>query len=199
MIASIEGVLKEKIPTRVVIQVQGIGYEIAIPVSTYDRLPATEQVCRLLIHDYFREDAHLLFGFSTPAERELFGRLLNVSGIGPKTALSALSGMSVREFKAAVVGNDVKRLSSISGIGKKTAERLVVELRDKISAGEALEAVAGAELPTEENKSLRDALSALVSLGYKQADALKMVRAAWDKLANPKATTEEIIRHSLMG
>ena len=135
MITFLEGTLVEKQPTRIVLAVHGVGYEVFIPLSSYDRLPEENAPCRILTHDHLREDAHLLYGFVTEAERGLFGMLLGISGIGPKTALSALSGLSVRDLKTAVVEGDVKRLSSISGIGKKTAERIVVELRHSLSAG----------------------------------------------------------------
>ena len=143
MITFVEGVLVEKQPGRAVMNVHGVGYELAIPLSTFDRLPDENQPCRLLTHFHVREDAQELFGFLSEGERQLFRMLLAVSGIGPKTAMSALSGLPARDFRAAIVGGDIKRLSSISGIGKKTAERMVVELRDKLSAGEALESVTG--------------------------------------------------------
>ena len=196
MITFLEGVLVEKQPTRVVLNVHGVGYEIFLPLSSFDRLPAEQQPCRLLIYDCVREDDHRLYGFAGAAERELFELLLGISGIGPKTALSALSGLSVRELKAAVVAGDVKRLSSISGIGKKTAERMVVELRDKLSAGEALEAVAGAAEPSACDLRTRDALLALISLGYKQADAQQRIRDVLPRL-KPAATVEEVVRAAL--
>ncbi len=195
MIAFLDGTVVEKQPTRVVLDVQGVGYEIFIPLSSFDRLPATGERCRLLTHDHVREDAHLLFGFLTPAERQMFGLLLNVSGIGPKLALSALSGLSVRELKASLVGGDLKRLASISGIGKKTAERMIVELKDKFSAGEALEALAGPADASEMDMTLRDAIAALVSLGYKQDDARKLVLSVRQML--PDASVEVLIKKAL--
>jgi len=198
MITFLEGVLVEKQPTRVVLNVHGVGYEVFLPLSSFDRLPAEQQTCRLLIYDCIREDDHRLYGFAGVAERELFELLLGISGIGPKTALSALSGLSVRELKAAVVVGDVKRLSAISGIGKKTAERMVVELRDKLSAGEALEAVAGAAEPSAHDLRTRDALLALISLGYKQADAQQRLRSILPRLKSA-ATVEEVVRAALAG
>jgi Holliday junction DNA helicase RuvA len=198
MITFLEGVLVEKKPTRVVLNVHGVGYEVFLPLSSFDRLPAEQQPCRLLIYDCIREDDHRLYGFASAAERKLFELLLGISGIGPKTALSALSGLSVRELKAAVVAGDVKRLSSISGIGKKTAERMVVELRDKLTAGEALEAVAGAAEPTARDLRTRDALLALISLGYKQADAQQRLHSVLPRL-KPAATVEEVVRAALAG
>lgn len=198
MISHLEGTLVEKNPTRIVVDVGGVGYDVFIPLSSYDRLPEAGERCRILTHHHVREDAHTLFGFATEAERDLFRRLLDVSGIGPKTALCALSGLAVRDLKAAVVTGDVKRLSSISGIGKKTAERIIVELRDRIKPGEALEAVAGAAEPSPEDARLRDAILALVSLGYKQADALKRVQAAAAKLP-AESTVEDLVRRALTG
>ena len=176
MITFLRGILSEKQPTRCVLDVGGVGYEVAIPLSSYDRLPATGQEVYLLTVYHVREDAHQLFGFMTEAERAFFGQLTAITGIGPKLALGALSGLSVRDFKAAVVEGDVKRICTISGIGKKMAERIVVELRHKLSAAEALEAVAGGDEAGGAGRgALRDALMALVALGYKQEDARKMV------------------------
>jgi len=198
MIAFVEGTLVEKSPTRIVVEVGGIGYELLVPLSSYDFLPSPGSHCRLLTHDYVREDMHVLFGFATPAERDLFTLLLGISGIGPRLALGALSGLSVREFKAAVAAGDVARLSSISGIGRKTAERIVVELRDRLSAGEALEAVAGEKAAGEEDHRIRDAVTALVSLGYRQADSRRMVMQAL-RQADAGENVEDIVRRALTG
>lgn len=194
MITFLLGTLVEKQPTRLVLEVHGVGYEIFIPLSSFDRLPVEGASCKILTHDHLREDAHQLFGFITVAERDLFEMLLGISGIGPKTALSALSGLSVRDLKRAVVEGDLKRLSSISGIGKKTAERIVVELRHKLSAGEALEAVVSAAETTD--LRTRDAILALISLGYKQADAQQRIRAILPKL-KPTTTVEDVVRAAL--
>ncbi len=196
MITFLQGILVEKEPERAVVNVGGIGYEVHIPLSTYDRLPESEQPLKLLTYHHVREDAQILFGFFTETERDMFNRLLSVSGIGPKIALAVLSGMSVRELKISITSSDVKRLSGISGIGKKTAERMVVELKDKISAGEALEAVAGADDAMPSEVRLRDTVMALIALGYKQQDALAMARKAAEK-TGPEAPVEELIRHSL--
>jgi holliday junction DNA helicase RuvA len=197
MITYVKGTLVEKQPTRVVVDVGGLGYELFIPVSSYDRLPATGGSVCLLTIDHVREDAHILYGFFTEGERQMFGMLTAVSGIGPKSALSALSGMTVRELKSAVVEGNVKRISSVPGIGSKTAERIIVELRHKLSAGEALEAVAGTDDADDPlNAGLRDALLALVALGYKQEDARKMVLAASKK--HPEITdVEKLIKIAL--
>jgi len=173
----------------------GVGYEVLVPLSSFDRLPPTGDPCRILIYHHITDVSQVLFGFCSEEERGMFKLLLGVSGIGPKTAVSALSGLSVRELKVALVESDVKRISSISGIGKKSAERVIVELRDKLSAGEVLEAVAGADAEPG-NHRLRDAALALVSLGYKQDDARKMIK----KLSlNPDALVEDIVRMALTG
>lgn len=198
MITFLEGQLEDKQPTRIVINVGGVGYEVFIPLSSYDRLPALSKTCRVLTYHHVREDAQILYGFVTAGERRMFELLLSISGIGPKIALSALSGMSVRELKTAVAENDVKRLHSVSGIGRKTAERMVIELRDKISDGEALEAMTGADESGPNDLRMRDAVLALLSLGYKQADAQKMVRQVFAGDVG-EAGVEEIVRKALMG
>ncbi len=198
MITFLEGMLVEKQPARIVLNVGGVGYEVWIPLSSYDRLGAPNTVCRVLTYHHVREDAQILYGFMTAGERRLFELLLTISGIGPRIALSALSGMSVRELKAAVAENDVKRLNSISGIGRKTAERIVIELRDKLSSGEALEAVSGGDEADPGEVLLRDAVLALISLGYKQADAQKMVRQV-AKHTDGETQVEAIVRRALTG
>src|SRR5712671_3421607 len=130
MIHFLHGKLVEALPTQVTVKVNGLGYEVLIPLSSYDKLPPPGQEVKLLTHLAVREDAHTLYGFVTKAERELFRLLVNsVSGIGPKTALNILSGISATAFRGAVANSDVKSLSQISGVGKKTAERIVVELK----------------------------------------------------------------------
>lgn len=196
MITFLEGVLVEKHPANVVIMVGGIGYSVAIPLSSYDRLPEINSPCRILTHYHVREDAHTLFGFMTDTERGMFEMLLTVSGIGPRIALSVLSGLSAREIRGAVVDGDVKRLSSISGVGKKMAERIVVDLRHKLSEGDALEAGSSASGKMEGDTRLRDAVLALISLGYKQIDAQKMIRGISDKSGKDDGV-EEIVRKAL--
>lgn len=195
MITFLEGLLEEKQPGRAVVNVCGVGYEVLVPLSSFDRLPPEGARTRILIYHHITEVSQVLFGFATDEERRMFTLLLSVSGVGPKIAISALSGLSPRELKTALIESDVKRLSSISGIGKKTAERIIVELRDKFSAGEALETIAGSDdLPGD--SLLRDAALALISLGYKQDDARKMVKAIKLKTAT---SVEEIIRKALTG
>jgi Holliday junction DNA helicase RuvA len=195
MITFLDGILEEKQPGRVVTNVGGVGYEVAVPLSSFDRLPAEGEKARLLIYHHITDSSQALFGFSSKEERRMFTLLLGVNGIGPKIAVSALSGLSVRELKTALIESDVKRISSISGIGKKTAERVIVELRDKFTAGETLEALAGAEAEPGDHR-LRDAALALVSLGYKQEDARKMVQKF---SGNAAVSVEEIIRKALTG
>ncbi len=196
MITFLDGELIEKEPARLVLNVGGVGYELFIPLSSYDKLPPPGAQCRVLTWLCIREDAHTLYGFATDAERKLFLLLMTVSGIGPKTALGALSGMSTRELKAAIVGSDFKRISSISGIGKKTAERIVVELKDKLSDAEALEAVAGAEPQSPDDLRARDAILALIALGYKQAEAQAAIRKVLPSLP-ADAKVEDVVRRAL--
>ncbi len=193
MIAFLSGILSEKSPAEVVLDVGGVGYELLIPLGTYDALPPEGHPCRLLVHDHVREDAHVLFGFATAAERDLFRLLQNVSGIGPKTALGAISGMSARELRTSIAERDVKRLSKLPGIGKKTAERIAVELHDKI---DPLEAFAADAPETPLSANCRDAVLALTALGHTQESAVKAVRAI-SQSPNPPQTTEEIIKLAL--
>ena len=198
MIVFLDGVLEEKEPTRVVVNVNGVGYEASIPLSSYDRLPETGKRVRLLTVPVVREDAHLLFGFMTADERSAFLLLTSVNGIGPKLGLAVLGGLSVRDLKAAIAGGDIKRLGGISGIGKKTAERIVLEMRDKLGKGELLESLTGGKTPGPRDSKLRDALRALISLGHKQADAQRMVMDIAADIA-PDATLEDILRKVLSG
>lgn len=195
MITFLEGKLEEKQLARVVMNVGGVGYDVSIPLSSYDRLPAEGESCRILTYHHITDADQRLFGFCAEDEREMFIRLLTISGVGPKLAISALSGLPVRELRAALANGDVKRISSISGIGKKTAERIVVELRDKFGAAEQLDAFAPAETPSGDNR-LRDAALALTALGHKSDDAVKMVKAVAGKLTS-KTTVEDLIRLAL--
>lgn len=199
MITFLEGIIEDKQPTHVVLNVGGVGYEVIISLSSYDRLPGFGEKVRLLTHDHIREDAHQLFGFMTADERRVFTLLLGVSGIGPKIALSALSGMTVRELKVAIKDGDIKRLSSISGIGKKTAERIIVELRDKFGDGEILAAGAGGHPELESDIKLRDAVLALISLGYKRTEAQELVIRVVRQPAMTGADVEAIVRKALAG
>jgi len=197
MITFLKGILADKQPTRVILDVGGVGYEVHIPLSSYDRLPAKFKECQILTHDYVREDTHQLFGFMTEQERTMFTLLLGVSGIGPRIAMGALSGLSVRELISAISGGDVKRVSSISGLGKKTAERLIVDLRDKLSKGDVLAASAPGDEQDTDDQRLRDATLALISLGYKEMQAQKMTSAVVQRHKDDNWTVEDIIRQAL--
>src|SRR5881396_384302 len=176
MITFLEGKLVEALPTQVTVAVHGVGYEVLIPLSSYDKLPSPGQEVRLLTHLAVREDAHVLYGFMTTAERELFRLLINtVSGIGPKIALNILSGMNAVAFRGAVANGDVKSLSQISGVGKKTAERIVVELRDKVGAAGAWEASSAQRALSAADQKSHDAVRALIALGFKQVEAHESV------------------------
>lgn len=191
------GKLVEKLPTQVTVDVAGVGYEALIPLSSYDKLPEPGQEVRLLTHLSVREDAHVLYGFMSPAERSLFRLLINtVSGIGPKIALNVLSGMSVGAFKGAVANGDVKALSQISGVGRKTAERIVVELRDKIGEAGAWEAASEQRGLSSEDQKVNDAVLALMALGFKQPEAHEAVRGAVAVLGGG-AALEDIVRACL--
>ena len=197
MITFLQGKLAGALPTQVVVDVNGVGYELLIPLSSFDKLPAPGGDVKILTHLVVREDAHVLYGFMTSAERELFRLLINsVSGIGPKTALNILSGVSGTAFRGAVANGDVKSLSQISGVGKKTAERIVVELRDKIGQVGALEATSAKRGLTADDQKLNDATLALMALGFKQPDAHEAVRAALVMLGD-KASVEQLVRASL--
>jgi holliday junction DNA helicase RuvA len=186
VIGRLTGKLLEKRPPTVVVDVQGLGYEVDVPMSTFFALPATGAVVTLHIHFVVREDAHLLFGFATEEERHVFRQLLKISGVGARTALSVLSGLSVSELFQAVTAQDSARLTRIPGIGKKTAERLLLELRDKLGRGATLpsaDSVAGVR---------GDALNALVALGYSEKEAT----AVLGRIA-AESTVQETIRQAL--
>ena len=197
VITFLHGRLTHALPTQATIDVNGVGYEVFIPLSSYDKLPMIGQSIEMLTHLHVREDAHILYGFMTAPERDLFRLLVNhVSGIGPKLALAVLSGMSVNNFKTAVVNNDVASLSKISGLGKKTSERIVLELKDKVGVAAAWEAASATHAPTPEQEQANEAVLALIALGYKQIDAHKAVRDLQEKEAAGK-TAEELVRLAL--
>jgi len=196
MITFLDGKLASALPTQAIVDVGGVGYEIFIPLSSYDKLPAAGQDIRILTHLHVREDAQILYGFMTAAERDLFRLLVNnVSGIGPKLALAVLSGMSVNSFKTAVVNSDVASLSKISGLGKKTAERIVLELKDKLGVAAAWEAASAMHAPTPEQEQANEAVLALIALGYKQVDAHKAVRELQEK--DEAKPAEELVKLAL--
>ena len=195
MFAFLHGKLADATPTHVVVDCNGVGYSVFIPLSSYDKLPPKGADVKLLTHHHViaHEGTQQLFGFVTPEEREMFLLLISISGIGPKLGLNILSSTSIAALRNAIASGDTKTLSMLRGIGKKTAERLVVELRDKI--GGAIPRLRDGA-PTAEDQKLTDAILALVSLGYKQMDAHKAVLAAAEKLG-PSAGVEQLVRASL--
>ncbi len=198
MITFLHGRLVEALPTQVTVDVHGVGYEVLIPLSSFDRLPQPGNEVRLLTHLAVREDAHTLYGFLTPSERDLFRLLIQtVSGIGPKLALNVLSGMSIAGLRAAVSAGDVKALAGISGVGRKTAERIVVELRDRIGAppGPSAATTPGTVASPADQRNA-DAALALAALGFKPAEAHEAVRAALAMLG-PDAQVDQIVRACL--
>ena len=196
MICHLRGTVIEVLPMRLIIEVAGVGYDINIPLSTYDRLPQPGAEAKILTHLVVREDAHILYGFATPEERDLFLLLVNnVSGVGPKLALAVLNGITPVIFRGLVVAGDIASLSKIKGVGKKTAERIIVELRDKVGVSAAWEAASATQGLSPEETHVNDAVLALISLGYKQAEAHKTVRAIRD--AKPKTTVEELVKEAL--
>jgi len=197
MINFLHGKLVEALPTQVTVDVHGVGYEVLIPLSSYDKLPAPGNEIKILTHLAVREDAHVLYGFMTSPEREMFRLLIHtVSGIGPKIALNILSGMNVTALRGAVASGDVKALSQISGVGKKTAERIVVELKDRIGAAGAWEALSAQRALSPVDQKTNDAVLALLALGFKQIEAHDAVRSALAALGE-KVTVEELVRACL--
>jgi holliday junction DNA helicase RuvA len=197
LITFLNGKLVEALPTLAIVEVNGVGYEVLIPLSSFDKLPLPGQPVTLLTHLVVREDAHVLYGFVTAAEREMFRLLVNtVSGIGPKIALNILSGINVTVLRGAIAGGDVKMLSQISGVGKKTAERIVIELKDRIGRGGVLEAGSAQRALSADEQKINDATLALMALGYKPVEAQESVRAALAALG-PAAGIEELVRASL--
>ena len=198
MITFLKGKLTHALPTQVVIDVNGIGYEVLIPLSSFEKLPELGQAVTLKTQLVVREDSQTLYGFATNDERELFRMIQGVSGIGPRLALNVLSGMDVVSFKGAIGTGDVKRLSSINGIGKKTAERMVLELKDKLGLVSGAAAAPLGQALAAHDKPIADAAAALEALGTKPLEALKAAQAARAMLG-PQASVEELVRAALKG
>ena len=197
MIAYLKGILAEREPTRAVIEVGGVGYELLIPVSTYEKLPRTGNETKVLVCHCVREDDEILFGFATKDEKELFGKLTSVSGVGPKIALALLSGASVGELSMAIAGGDAKRIAAVKGVGKKTAEKICVELKDKVSEFAFKGSGDGGPGRTSAPVA-RDAVAALRALGFNEETSSKMVADVLAK--NPAVdSVETIIKLSLSG
>ena len=194
MIGRIEGTLLEKNPPALLVDVQGIGYEVDVPMSTFYSLPATGEPMALLVHMVVREDAMLLYGFGTSLERTLFRALLKVNGIGAKVALSILSGMSADEFLACVAREDADALVRVPGIGKKTAERLLVELKDRV-ASIGTGATGGSVTTRADTSNRVQAEEALAALGYKPVETKRLL----DQASPADQSVEEMIRAALQG
>ena len=193
MIGSVRGRIASKTPPQLTVEVGGLGYELEAPMSTFFLLPSVGEEVRLLTHLVVREDAHILYAFGTENERRLFRSLIKVSGVGPKIALALLSGISVEAFALCVQNEDIAALTRVPGIGRKTAERLVVEMRDRLgpAADPGVVAAASTPLPNPE----AEAFGALVALGYKPAEATRLLKAA----GPGTHSTEELIRRALQG
>ncbi|MGB8692126.1 MAG: Holliday junction branch migration protein RuvA [Steroidobacteraceae bacterium] len=190
MIGSLAGVIAARSPPALLLEVAGVGYELEAPMSTFYTLPAVGQKAHLLVHMVVREDAQLLYGFGSSAERSLFRSLLKVSGVGPRIALAILSGVTVDAFAMCVQAQDAAALTRIPGVGRKIAERLIIEMRDRlVASGDATAGLAQALAPVGAEA---EAYSALVSLGYRPAEAVRLL-----KNAGAGGSTEELIRRAL--
>lgn len=195
MIGQVQGIILEKQPPQILVDVNGLGYEIDAPMSTFYHLPDVGAAVTLLTHLIVREDAHHLYGFATREERALFRTLLKVNGVGPKLALTILSSIEPEEFARSITNHDTDSLVRIPGVGKKTAERLIIEMRDKLITEKAL----SSELKlirsdnNGRNQIIQDAVSALITLGYKPQEASRAV----SKVDNGTFNSEEMIRQAL--
>jgi len=196
MIGFLRGKLVAKLPPLLLLDVQGVGYEIEAPMTTFYQLPATGAEIILHTHLVVREDAHILFGFSNEADRLMFRTLIKVNGVGPKLALTILSGQSAEEFHRCIQNNDTQALVRLPGVGKKTAERLIIEMRDRLpdTTGASAASLDDTEHPVPGNPK-QEAISALCSLGYKPPDAAKMVQ----NINSEGKNCEDIIRLALQG
>jgi holliday junction DNA helicase RuvA len=191
MIGSLRGRIASKTPPQLTVDVGGLGYELEAPMSTFFHLPAVGEEVRLLTHLVVREDAHVLYGFATEDERRLFRSLIKVSGVGPRIALALLSGISVSAFAQCVLNEDIGALTRVPGVGRKTAERLIVEMRDRLAAPQA---TPGAPV-TAPARAEGEAYGALVALGYRPAEAARLLKA----VGPGTHSTEELIRRALQG
>ena len=192
MIGSLAGVLTSKAPPHLLLEVGGVGYELEAPMSTFYELPPLGERVRLLTHLLVREDAQILYGFATDAERTLFRHLLKVSGIGPRIALALLSGVTGAAFAQAIQEQDAATLTRIPGVGRKTAERLIVEMRDRLEQLGVAAAAPAAGAPAQGAEA--EAYGALVSLGYRPVEATRLLKSAG---AEGGLATEELIRRAL--
>lgn len=195
MIGRLQGNLLEKQPPFILLDVQGVGYELEASMSTFYHLPECGESITLHTHLVVREDAQLLYGFYTLSERQMFRNLIKISGVGPKLALTILSGMSAEDFSRCIMEGDSKALTRLPGVGKKTAERLVIELKDRLQKDDAIKLPGIAPSFERQANPVNDAVSALISLGYKAQQASQMIRG----IDVENKSTEDIIRAALQG
>ncbi|MCH7673912.1 Holliday junction branch migration protein RuvA [candidate division KSB1 bacterium] len=195
MIAQLEGILSEKTPTQVIVDVRGVGYDVLIPISTFDKLGEVGSKAKLLTYLHVRQDTLQLFGFSTLKEKGMFAHLISVAGIGPKLALGILSGRTVEDLSRSIVNSDVANLTQLSGVGKKTAQRIVLELRDKLAKKMTESQLAIASGEPSANGKLEEATLALVSLGHNRNTAENALLKVLG--AEPDLALDELIKRAL--
>ena len=195
MIGRLQGTILEKQPPQLLLDVQGVGYELEASMSTFYQLPEVGEKIIIHTHLVVREDAQLLYGFYALSERSMFRHLIRISGVGPKLALTILSGMSAEDFSRCIMESDAKALTRLPGVGKKTAERLVVELKDRLDKDDSVSLPGAPAEISRESSSVGDAVSALISLGYKAPQASQLVR----DINVEGLSTEDIIRKALQG
>jgi len=193
MIGSLNGLIKNKKPSEVLVEVNGVGYEVHVPLSTSFKLPEIDQQTHILTHLIIREDQHTLYGFATEEERNLFRALIRISGVGPKLAITILSGTNVEDFVRSVQAQDADALIHLPGIGKKTAERLLVEMKDRIDQIGGVNLKEGDGIESSGIQVIKEAHNALSSLGYKSAEARKIL----EKIDSKGLTVEELLRQAL--
>ena len=193
MIGSLNGLIKNKKPSEVLIEVNGVGYEVHVPLSTSFKLPEIDQQTHILTHLIIREDQHTLYGFATEEERNLFRALIKISGVGPKLAITILSGTNVEDFVRSVQAQDADALIHLPGIGKKTAERLLVEMKDRIDQIGGVNLKEGDGIESSGIQVIKETHNALTSLGYKSVEARKIL----EKIDSKGLTVEELLRQAL--
>jgi len=193
MIGFLRGIILKKQPPLLLLDVQGVGYEVEAPMTTFYALPDINNETEIFTHLVVRDDAHLLFGFATENERHLFRTLIKVNSVGAKMALTILSGIEADEFALCIQNNDADRLTRLPGVGKKTAERLIIEMRDKLDGLPTTTITRSSNSPSIKNDPVNEAVSALIGLGYKPPEASRFVMA----VANDDMSSEELIREAL--
>ena len=193
MIGFLRGIILKKQPPLLILDVQGVGYEVEAPMTTFYALPDVDNEIEIFTHLIVRDDAHLLFGFATENERHLFRTLIKVNGVGAKMALTILSGIEADEFALCIQNNDIARLTKLPGVGKKTAERLIIEMRDRLDGLPAISNTRSNDGPNINNDPVNEAVSALIGLGYKPPEASRFVLA----VANDGMSSEDLIREAL--